>query len=165
MIITEWDGVMNNAYGFTQDGTPVRVVVTPAHHIDAKKKIIGRGIDKGYYVAPRLFNAHLPNQPDWVHWTSLSWCEFKPGFYLMRKEDHSFEICKSLDNPKDEGFKARRDWHIKTVNGCLCCKNKPHIEKADELHWINPTEFFCDECQSLPIVNAYLNDPSTKWSA
>lgn len=176
MIITEWHGpdINPSAFGYTQDGTPVRVVISQSEAKLAKDKIIGRGpTQKGYYVAPKLFNSHIQNNGLWVQWKNLIWCRFKEGHYIMRGENNAFEIHKviELDN-KDTATTFSPNthylpgaWQNKVSCGCLNCKAVPKWDEADTLKWISEEDFFCNSCAELPFIQDHLLEIKEQRSA
>lgn len=178
MIITEFhDNPGNaNAFGYTPDGTPVRVNIGMQHADDAKNKIIGRGATKGYYLAPKLFNSALPSNSLWVQWDKLIWCKFKPGHYLIRGEDKTWEIQRVIELPSNveklfnlPGYEGKEytlgAWKNRTSCGCLMCKTIPKADEAETLTWINDEDHVCASCVDLPLVREYLQDFKEERSA
>lgn len=190
LIIKEFNDIQNNpsAIGFTSTGEIVRINISLAKYKEAKKKIIGRGTSRGYYVSTNLKVSRSAVDGYWCNWEELNYVNLKRGHYILKEEDNRFrvessgkeepltvgELFKSDDKKTNDIFKESAPYFgentaltkgaylAKTMDGCLNCQEQPTWEVRNELHWLDTKTFVCKKCQEEPLVKGFIKEEQAK---
>lgn len=171
VVIREFNDIaaLPSAIAFTQDGRTVRVNIPLTKYKDAKDKIIGRGVERGYYIARRVYRSTLNTEDLWCNWTELQYVRFRNRGHIIRKEDNGFEIKFAEISGEyapwfdSSSFLTKQAYGTRVSCGCLNCAKVPTWEQRLEIEWTDRDHFFCTDCLDLPLVQDLIAE--TKKSA
>lgn len=166
VLIKEFNDHPNlpTAIGFRPDGSVVRVNIPLSKYKEAKDKIIGRGIGRGYYVAKRVYRSAMHNSDYWANWTELTYIRLKEGSHILKREGNGFEI-KWAKVPSEyapwhtpDQFLLQSAWEQRTQCGCVNCNKVPNWGQRAEIKWVDKEMFFCPDCLSLSLVKDLIQE-------
>lgn len=160
IIIKEFNDLPHfpSAVGFKRDGSAVKVNIPPVLGEEAKNKIIGRGIGKGYYVATKIYRSTINKEDFWVNWRDLTYFKFKNGGHIIKKEGNSFDINFSDTQPdyapwyNEHTLLTQGAWENRVQCGCVNCQRVPNWGERKELKWLDADFFFCADCLEISYV-------------
>lgn len=164
LIIKEFNDLVHlpSATGFKRDGSVVRINIPLGKSKEAKNKIVGRGVGKGYYIAKKIFRSTLDKSDFWVNWADLSYVQLKPGGHILKKEGDAFEIrfaqAQSEYAPwyEPNQLLTQGAWEHRVQCGCVNCQRVPNWGERDELKWMDKDLFFCPECLEISYVKGLI---------
>jgi hypothetical protein len=173
ILIKEFNDVPNlpSAIAFRPDGSLVRVNIPLSKHKEAKDKIVGRGVGKGYYIAKRIYRSTLSKEDYWTNWAELSYVKLKDGAHVIKKPDNGFEIQWAKTQAEyapwfePNQLLTQGAWEHRTQCGCVNCNKVPNWGQRNEIKWVDQDMFFCPECVTLPLVKDLLEEYKQQKSA
>lgn len=170
IIIKEFNDVphLPSAIAFRPDGSVVRVNIPMSKHKEAKDKIIGRGIGKGYYIAKRIYRSTVSKEDYWTNWAELSYVKLKDGAHVIKKPDNGFEIQWAKTQAEyapwyePNQLLTQGAWEHRTQCGCVNCNSVPNWGQRNEIKWLDQDMFFCPECVTLPLVKDLIEETQSE---
>ena len=124
---------------------------------EAKDKIIGRGVGKGYYLANRIYRSTLHESDYWTNWGELTYIRLKDGGHILKKEGDAFEIQFAKGTAEyapwfGKTLLLQGAWENRVQCGCVNCNRVPNWGERNELRWFDEGTFFCPDCLQLELV-------------
>lgn len=160
IVIREFNDIatLPSAIAFTEDGQTVRVNIPLTKYREAKDKIIGRGQDKGYYIAKRVYRSTLNTEDFWCNWTELSYVRFRGQGHVIRKEGGGFELKFAQVSGEyapwfdSASFLTKQAYGTRVACGCLNCQKVPTWDERLEVEWLDRDTFVCPDCADIPLI-------------
>ena len=172
LLVKEFHDIPNqpSAIAFREDGSLVKVNIQIGKGKEAKDKIIGRGYERGYYIAGRIFRSSLSGSSYWTNWSDMTYIRMKEG-RVISKPNNGFELSFAKVSPEYANWfeggplLTKGAWENRVQCGCLNCNKVPNWGQKDAILWTDKAHFFCDVCLDIPLVQDLIAEHKHQKSA